>query len=212
MAEDRNLVSVGQRDVVPTPRVANARGVLTLVSEEPPEPTDMSGWGGLLQRLCRAARRDLATSGVGISVTSQTGHMLTTAASSPASASLEELQFIIGEGPCLTVFTSHRPVLIPELSVALDTMWPGYGPAARRRGVRAVFAFPLRISAARLGALDLYRNEPGPLSSRALDRAGAYARVATQMILDARDDAGETAVFGVEVKTDVEVDRVRRLQ
>ena len=147
---------------------------------------------GRLQRLCRAARRDLPASGVGVSMVSEAGGLVTAAASSPDSARVEELQFTMGEGPCLAAFASRRPVLVPNLSEAATTTWPGYGPAAHDHGVRAVFAFPLQVGAARLGALDVYRDEPGALSAWALSRALTYADVAMQTVLDAQEAVGET--------------------
>jgi hypothetical protein len=39
--------------------------------------------------------------------------------------------------------------------------WPTFLEGAGAAGVRAVFAFPLRIGAITLGALDLYRDRPG---------------------------------------------------
>ena len=58
----------------------------------------------------------------------------------------------------------RRPVLEPDLRVvAAIRRWPGYAPAAFEAGVRAVFAFPLQIGAARLGVLDV-----GLLQERAI--------------------------------------------
>ncbi len=168
----------------------NTKEVLRLVADEPVEAGDMPALVGRLQRLCRAARRDLPASGVGVSMVSEAGGLLTAAASSPDSARVEELQFTMGEGPCLAAYASRRPVLIPDLSEAATTAWPGYGPAAHDHGVRAVFAFPLQIGAARLGALDVYRDEPGALSAWALSRALTYADLAMQTLLDAQEDVG----------------------
>ena len=161
--------------------------VLTLVADEPVEAGDLPALVGRLQRLCRAAQRDLPASGVGVSMVSEAGGLLTAAASSPDSARVEELQFTMGEGPCLAAFASRRPVLVPDLSEAATTTWPGYGPAAHDHGVRAVFAFPLQVGAARLGALDVYRDEPGALSSWALSRALTYADVAMQTVLEEQE-------------------------
>ncbi len=161
--------------------------VLTLVADEPVEADDMPALMGRLQRLCRAARRDLAAIGVGVSMVSEAGGLLTAAASSPDSARVEELQFTMGEGPCLAAFASRRPVLVANLSEAATTTWPGYGPAAHDHGVRAVFAFPLQVGTARLGALDVYRDQPGALSAWALSRALTFAELAMQTVLEAHE-------------------------
>ena len=71
--------------------------------------------------------------------------------------------------------------------------------------MRAVFAFPLQVGVARLGALDVYQAEPGALSARALVRALTYANLALQMVLDAHDDARETASILVGEATSYDV-------
>jgi hypothetical protein len=109
------------------------------------------------------------------------------AASDRSSAILEELQFEVGEGPCLTAFDTRGPVLVPDL--AFDgARWPGYTAAAMDHGVRAVFAFPLQMGVARLGALDVYRHRAGELSADRLSTALSFADVARDALLDSFGD------------------------
>ena len=156
-----------------------------LISREPSAPDDKPDTIGWLQRLCRSAARSLPASGVGVSVMSDEGDHVTAAASDPRSVLVEELQFTLGEGPCLDAYSSGRPVLSADLTE--DTRrWPGYGPAAHEHGIRAVFAFPLQVGAARLGALDVYRDEAGSLSPRVVSQALTFADLALQSLLDAQ--------------------------
>jgi len=114
------------------------------------------------------------------------------AASDPGSRALGELQFTLGEGPCVDAHAWRRPVLEPDLRVvATIRRWPGYAPAAYEAGVRAVFAFPLQIGAARLGVLDVHRRRPGSLSAESLTRALTFAEVAVQQILDGQSRAAD---------------------
>lgn len=159
--------------------------VRELISQETALEGDKPGATGWLQRMCRAAVRDLPAMGVGISVLSKGRDPITVAASSEASVLVEELQFTMGEGPCIDAFESRRPVLVPDLSETATATWPGYAPAAHDHGVRAVFAFPLQVGAARLGALDIYRDHTGSLSSERLSRALTFAEVALHELLDA---------------------------
>lgn len=180
--------------------------VRNLVADEPAAADDRPAALGRLQRLCRAARRDLPASGVGVSFMSESGDLLTAAASSRTSALLEELQFTLGEGPCLTAFASRSPVLVPDLSEEANESWPSYVHRARDHGVRAVFAFPLVVGAARLGALDVYRGETGSLSTWALSRAMTYADVAMQTMIDAQGsdgDAGLLLLDGADTRLEV---------
>ncbi len=111
------------------------------------------------------------------------------AASDPVSRALEELQFTVGEGPRADAHDARRPVLETDLGVGGMLRWPGYAPAAYQAGVRAVFAFPLQVGAARLGVLDVYRRQAGSLSAVSLAQALTFAEVAVQQILDAQAHA-----------------------
>lgn len=152
-------------------------------------PEDKPDVIGLLQRLCRAAARVLPATGVGVSVMSDEGHHVTAAASDARSVLVEELQFTLGEGPCLEAYSTGRPVLSADLSQDAARRWPGYGPAAHEHGVRAVFAFPLQIGTTRLGALDVYRDEVGALPRPALVQALTFADVAIRSLLDAQRES-----------------------
>jgi hypothetical protein len=175
----------------------HASSVDRLLTEEPPRSDDGPAATGRLRRLCRCAARDLSSSGVGVSVATGDGSMVTAAVSGDATLSVERLQFTLGEGPCIDAHESGRPVLVPALAAA--TQWQAYASAAHEQGVRAVFAFPLQVGAARVGALDVYRAEEGSLSIWALSRAGTYAAAAMHAILDVEPDLDELADFASNV-------------
>jgi GAF domain/ANTAR domain len=145
------------------------------------------GRPGFLRGVCGAAAEVLSASGAGISVMTDDGTRGETAASDPASERIEELQFILGEGPCMDAFASRRPVLIPDLgdpSAEAGGRWPFYSPAASAGGLRAVFAFPLQIGAARLGVLDVFRDWTGPLTPGEFADALTVAAVTVATLLD----------------------------
>jgi hypothetical protein len=173
--------------------------VRSLVSSEPSSDADGSSTGDWLERLCRAATRDLEAAGVGVSLVSAAGDLMTAAASGVESGLVEELQFTLGEGPCIDAFNSRRPVLVPDLSENASTRWPGYAPSAHVHGVLAVFAFPLQVGITRLGALDVYRGEVGLMSPRTIARALMFAEVAMETLLGADSEAGELVSFAADV-------------
>jgi hypothetical protein len=111
------------------------------------------------------------------------------AVSDPFTDVLEGLQITLAEGPCIDAFTTRRPVLVPDLTVGTALRWPGYSAAALEKGARAVFAFPLQIGAARLGALDVYRRVPGMLSAVSLEQALTFAEVTVETLLDGQERA-----------------------
>ena len=77
---------------------------------------------------------------------------------------IEDLQYTLGEGPCVDAGRQDTVVAEPDLADPVTRRWPVFTPAALQAGARAVFGFPLRVGTVRLGALNLYRDCPGPLS------------------------------------------------
>jgi ANTAR domain/GAF domain len=177
----------------PTARLAR---VLALIEAEPATYEDADGMVGALRRLCGAAVKAVPASGAGLSVMTDGGVRGIAAASDPASGRIDELEFALGEGPCMDAFAGRRPVLEADLADGGMARWPLYATAAHNEGVRAAFAFPLQIGAARLGVLDLHRRVAGPLSAEELAQALSFADVATRMLLDAQEDAPPGAAAG----------------
>jgi hypothetical protein len=172
-------------------RLAHVRD---LIAAEEADAAVPAGVVSRLHRLCRAGVHGIPASGVGVSVLTEEGKHGLAAVSDPVSAVVEELQFSLGEGPCIDAHTSRHPVLESDLGESAMRRWPGYAPAAYGHGVRAVFAFPLQIGVAPVGVLDVYRDTAGELSREALARALAFAEVALTTLLDgqARAPGGET--------------------
>ena len=111
------------------------------------------------------------------------------------SAALDDAQFTLGEGPCVEAVAGGHPVLVPELSGALER-WPAFAPAAMGLGVGAVFAFPLQIGAISIGVLRAYRDAPGPLAVGQLADALALADAVTVLLLHRAPADGNEAAAG----------------
>lgn len=101
------------------------------------------------------------------------------------SESLAEVQITLGEGPCHDAVVSGAPVLAANLADGAGHQWSAFGEAAVRAGAAAVFAFPLRIGAIRVGVLGLYRVRGGPLDIFQLGSALILADIATVLLVDA---------------------------
>jgi hypothetical protein len=57
---------------------------------------------------------------------------------------VEQLQFLLGEGPCRDAYAQAGPVLAEDLRATVwHERWPAFAPAALEAGARAVFALPL---------------------------------------------------------------------
>jgi GAF domain-containing protein len=145
------------------------------------------------QRICQLCVSMLGMSGAGIGMVTESGNRGSVCTTDEVAARIEELQFTLGEGPCVDAVLSGMPVLIADLSEQADfaaERWPAFMEGARAAGVRGVYAFPLRIGAITVGALDLYCDEPGDLDAfqlRALLMAADAAALAL-LHLDTTDD------------------------
>jgi len=143
-------------------------------------------------RLCRQCLLTVPVTGVGLALMTTQGHTgIVVAATDGAARRLEELQFSLGEGPCVDASRSGRPVLQSELFGAAGHRWPGFVAAALTAGVRAIFAFPLQVGAIRIGVLDLYRDAPGSLDEPQLADALAFADAATWVLLHLQSGSGD---------------------
>jgi hypothetical protein len=107
--------------------------------------------------------------------------------SSAITEELEELQFLLGQGPSMDAVAGRGPVLVTDLAGPdAYQRWPVFAPAAVERGIRAMFTFPVAAGAALVGVLDVYRHRPGLLGQRELGDALAFADAILLLALDSR--------------------------
>jgi hypothetical protein len=106
----------------------------------------------------------------------------------------DELQFTLGEGPCLESVKRRIPILVVDLADPDEARWPAYGPAMLAHEIRGVSAIPIIVAGEFVGALDLFRAQPGQLSREELVGAVAAAELAGIPILDLLDVDLQAAV------------------
>ncbi len=111
----------------------------------------------------------------------------TLGSSSAPARRYDELQFILGEGPCLESVARRAPVLVLDLADPDDRRWPVYGPAMLDLQVRGVHAMPVVVAGEYVGALDLFRSRPGPLDDEQFSGAVVAAELAGIPLLDLLD-------------------------
>lgn len=141
-----------------------------------------------LERVCALAVPEVGVSGAGVTVMGSLGDGIAgyrdqVACGGASSRELEDLQLTAGEGPCLDAFAAGAPVLAGDLAAEADR-WPGFAPEALAAGVGAVFSLPLQVGVVRLGTLDLYRVEVGPLTPTQLGAALTLAGLVTETLLE----------------------------
>jgi hypothetical protein len=145
-------------------------------------------------RLCEVGLERLGMQAVGVALISNPQARSLLSGSGALAGRVEELQFSLGEGPCLDAFRAGVPTLEPQLAVAGLDRWPLFTAAALAAGVQAVFAFPLQIGMIRFGVLDIARTQPGTLSDDVMADALALADIATETILALQAETDEDRV------------------
>jgi diguanylate cyclase (GGDEF)-like protein len=139
---------------------------------------------GILDHLVRRIVEIMPVSAAGVTLISPGTSPHYVAASNESALRFEKLQTELGEGPCLAAYHTGEAIAVPDLHD--DERFPKFSPRALEAGLGAVFTFPLRHGELQLGALDLYRDTPGPLSSDLMSTAQTLADVAAAYLLNAQ--------------------------
>jgi GAF domain-containing protein len=151
--------------------------------------------------LCEAATELVGVTGAGVMVVTDGLPQASLCASGPVSALIDELQFTFGEGPCVDAYETGKVIAEPDLAAPAVPRWPVFSSKALDAGVRAIFGFPIRIGAARIGALNLYRDRPGRLSDDQHADALVIADVVARTLLALQAHA-EPGTIPSELDTD----------
>jgi GAF domain-containing protein len=127
----------------------------------------------------------LGASAAGVMLADPRGELRVAAASSEEAGLLELFQLQNDQGPCLKCFRTGRAVTATDLA-GLAPQWPRFAEAATQAGFATVEALPMRLRDQVIGALNLFRAEPGPFDPADLRIAQALADVATIGLLHER--------------------------
>jgi len=188
---------------------------------------------GAADRLCEVCVSLLGIEAAAISLVYEGANVGTLGASGTLGRVYDELQFTLGEGPCLDSVASRAVVLVADLADPNETRWPMYGPAMLAHQIRGVSAMPVVVAGEYLGALDLFRTEPGVVAGEELAGALIAAELAqlsraevaqatgmliaqldvgpTEALVRLRAHAYSTGASATEVARDI-IDRRLRLE
>jgi hypothetical protein len=150
------------------------------------EPTHELVW------LCDTAVSMTGASSCGVTMTVRGGQSVTAYASDHQAHAVENLQHTLGEGPGVAASDSGAAVLVPDLQDEQDRSlerWPAFARESRGTGIRAAFAFPLRLGTSSIGALSLYRREAGDLTSEGVSRGWVTADAVALSLADPGEPA-----------------------
>jgi ANTAR domain/GAF domain len=146
---------------------------------------DASTVADVLEQVVRAAC-DVVPSAdlVSITLRSSGGGFHTPVQTSPLAAALDQLQYELGEGPCVTAAALSGPAQVRSDDLERESAWPKFGPAAAARGVRAVLSVSLLPHARPpryAGALNIYSRRScafGPAAHEAALLLATHASLA----------------------------------
>ncbi|HWD78247.1 MAG TPA: GAF domain-containing protein, partial [Kribbella sp.] len=111
----------------------------------------------LALRLCQASQTLIGGRGSSISINSDdVGNRMTLAATDSVAAELENLQEVVGEGPCRDAYRRNEPV-VTALRGAAERLWPEFARSALETiGAVTVHCFPMRPVGHPFGVYSVY--------------------------------------------------------
>ncbi|HWL99913.1 MAG TPA: GAF and ANTAR domain-containing protein [Nocardioidaceae bacterium] len=113
-------------------------------------------------------------------------HVMASSAEEARLLELYELQN--DEGPCLDCYRSGRPVARDDLA-GMRSSWPAFTEQLQQLGFHSAHALPMRLREETIGALNLFRLEPGRLTEADVRIGQAMADVATVGLIQERSIA-----------------------
>lgn len=147
------------------------------------------GTAGGATRLCVVCAEVTEMTGAGIMLLADGQPQGSICTTDDVSALIEDLQYTLGEGPCVDAYRKHTPVAEPDLAEPEVVRWSAFASPAVGAGARAIFGFPVAVGDVRIGALNLYRDAPGPLTAEQHADALVVAAVAARAIMTMQGSA-----------------------
>jgi hypothetical protein len=101
--------------------------------------------------------------------------------SSDSAREVDEIQYSLSQGPCLTAAEEEREVNVPDLFEE-DRWGPDYANAVASHGLRSVLSLPFNLQGEAKAALNLYSDAPHKFDERAAAKARGYTREISQAL------------------------------
>lgn len=111
---------------------------------------------------------------------------------------IDLMQLRAGEGPCVECLRTGIPVEVADARDEAER-WPAFAALALELKLHSVTSVPMRLRAATIGSLNIFRREPGTIDEKDRAVVQAFADVATIGILNQRTlEASETVTAQLE--------------
>lgn len=108
----------------------------------------------------------------------------TVVASADFVRAVDDVQYGLGEGPCLLAVESR----LTQTSGSLggEARWPRFGPRVGRMGVHSVLSLPLLLPDRVIGAMNVYAHEKNAFGPEAIRIGESFARPAAVSVCNAQ--------------------------
>jgi GAF domain-containing protein len=140
----------------------------------------------------------LDAAAAGLMLVDPAGELRVMASTSEESQLMETLQLEAGAGPCVDCFRTGAVVAVDDIA-AQGSRWSLFQSSALLQGFRSLHAVPMRLRRRTIGALNLFGDQAGPLTSEDAAIAQAFADVATITLLQERA-ARENALINDQLR------------
>lgn len=103
---------------------------------------------------------------------------------------IDDIQYSLGQGPCITAAATAATVR--SGSLGQDAQWPVFGPRAQHLGVHSVLSLPLLAGDETIGAMNVYAYAADAFTERAAELGELFAVPAAVSVANARALAAAT--------------------
>ena len=118
--------------------------------------------------------------------------------SAPFVREIDDIQYGIGEGPCISAAATGQTMRSGSLSA--DQRWPKFGPRAGRLGVHSVLSLPLLVDHVVVGAMNVYAHPKNVFDSRA-EHIGQMFAVPAAIAVQNAQILAQTQRLAVNLRT-----------
>ncbi|MEZ2389542.1 GAF and ANTAR domain-containing protein [bacterium RCC_150] len=101
--------------------------------------------------------------------------------SSDSARKVDEIQYSLSQGPCLTAAAEQREVHVPDLFEE-DRWGPDYADAVASYGLRSVLSLPFDLEGEARAAINLYSDVPRKFDEKSIARARGFTREVSQAL------------------------------
>jgi GAF domain-containing protein len=138
----------------------------------------------LLTRVARYAVRAIpGADGAGLTLLEQ-GRSDTIVATADFVRQVDDIQYGMGQGPCITAARDGRTVMSGSLGA--DSRWPRFGGTIARLGVHSVVSLPLVTPDGVVGAMNVYAHAKNAFDVRAAELGEIFAAPAAIAVQNAQ--------------------------